>query len=51
MIKYAVIFLLGVYVGQDHSIPNVRKKSVEMYNELKKTQIYKQFMNDFINKK
>jgi hypothetical protein len=49
MIKYAAIFVLGIYVGQDHSIPNVRKKALELYSELQKTDIYKQFMNE--NKK
>jgi hypothetical protein len=42
MIKYAAIFLLGIYIAQDHSIPNVRKTAIEMYNEL--PEIYKQFM-------
>lgn len=39
MIRYIIIFLTGVFVGQEYGdvIPNVRLKTIEMYREFKKT--------------
>lgn len=48
MIKYSLIFLTGVFVGQEYrSIPNVRVKVYEIYEELRKSDFYKKLRDDF----
>jgi hypothetical protein len=53
MIKYTVVFLLGVFVGQEYGvqIPNVKSKTVEYYNQLTNTEFYKKIRDDFNKKK
>ena len=52
MIKYTVVFFLGVYVGQEYkAIPNVRMKAVEYYNQFTTTEFYKKIKEDFNTKK
>lgn len=52
MLKYSIAFLLGVYVGQQYgtALPNLKKKSEEIYENFKKSDFYKK-VNDDINKK
>jgi hypothetical protein len=52
MLKYTVVFLIGVFVGQEYGtlIPNVKTKAIETFNEFKKTDLYKK-INDDLKKK
>ena len=51
--KNIIIFLFGVYIGQEfgETIPNVKKKSVEMYDNFIKTDFYKKLKEDMDMKK
>lgn len=42
MIRIIGVFLLGVYIGQEYGnkIPNVSKKSLEIFELFKNTEIY-----------
>lgn len=42
MIRITFVFLLGVYIGQEYgnNIPNVSKKSLEIFELFKNTEIY-----------
>lgn len=42
MIRITFVFLLGVYIGQEYgnNIPNVGKKSLEIFELFKNTEIY-----------
>ena len=42
LFKYSLLFLTGVFVGQEFKeVPNLRKKSIELYTEFQKTDFYK----------
>ena len=52
LIKYTITFLAGVYIGQEYgsTIPNVKVYTNNLYEQLKKTEFYKQVSSD-MNKK
>ena len=43
MLRLIGAFLLGVYVGQEYGkqIPDVKDKTMELYSEFKRTELYK----------
>lgn len=53
MIKYTVVFLFGVFVGQEYGkqFPNVKNKSINIYNQFTKSDFYKKVRDDFNKKK
>lgn len=48
MIRIVGVFLLGVYIGQEYgtNIPNINKKSIEIIEVLKQTEIYGMLSRD-----
>lgn len=53
IIKHTITFLFGIYVGQEYGkyIPNVKNKTMEYVNEIKKSEFYKKIDEDFIKSK
>lgn len=48
MIRLIGVFLLGVYVGQEFkNIPNINKHTNNIYETLKKTEIYNILSRDY----
>ena len=43
IIKYSIVFLTGIYVGQEYgnTIPNVKNYMIKSYNDFKNTDFYK----------
>lgn len=52
MIRTLIIFMTGVFVGQEYgnTIPNVKRKTYELYEYMKNTELYKKVENDLKNK-
>lgn len=52
MMRSLFAFIVGVYVGQEYGnlIPNVRKKTLEMFEEFKYTDFYKKLSEEIKNK-
>lgn len=48
MLRTLIVFVLGVYIGQEYgnTIPSVKLKSYEMYESLKSTDLYKKIRDD-----
>jgi hypothetical protein len=48
MLRSLVIFMVGVYVGQEYgsSIPSVKEKSYEMFEQFRTTDLYKKICED-----
>lgn len=42
MIQSLIIFLFGIYIGQEfgNNIPNVRQKTIDIWKELEKTKFF-----------
>lgn len=49
MIRTLVVFFAGVYIGQEYGnlIPSVKKKSGELFETFKQTDLYKKVVDDF----
>jgi hypothetical protein len=48
MIKYTIVFLAGVYIGQEYgyTIPNVKGGMIQAYDKFKNTELYKKIRDD-----
>ena len=48
MIQNICSFIFGVYIGQEFGtyIPNVKNKSIELFNDFKKTELYKNYLDN-----
>lgn len=49
MIKYTIVLLTGIYIGQEYgnNIPNVKEYTIKTYNDFTKTEFYKKIKEDF----
>ncbi len=47
MLRYTSTFILGIFIGQEYgkNIPNIKKSTIEIIKEIKKSEIYK-ILND-----
>ena len=45
--KSIIVFLLGVYIGQEYTIPNIKTESVKIYYIFTKSEFYNKLRNDF----
>jgi uncharacterized membrane-anchored protein YhcB (DUF1043 family) len=46
--RLLIAFVVGIYVGQEYGrlLPNVRNKTMEIFEELKNTDLYKKVRED-----
>ena len=49
MLRSLLIFAFGVFVGQEYgsSLPNIKLKTYEMFDNFKETDLYKKLNEDF----
>jgi hypothetical protein len=47
MLRYTGTFIFGIFLGQEYgkSIPNIKKTTIEVIKEIKKSEIYR-IIND-----
>jgi hypothetical protein len=53
MFRSLFIFAVGVYIGQEYGtlIPSVKLKTYEVFDNVRKTELYKKMCEDMYNKK
>lgn len=53
MLRSLFIFAVGVYIGQEYGtlIPNVKIKTYEAFDNIRRTELYKKMCEDIHNKK
>lgn len=52
MFRSILIFAFGVYIGQEYgtTIPNIKMRTYEMFDQFSKSELYKKIHEDFKGK-
>lgn len=47
LIQYSIVFLAGVYVGQEYkNVPSVKNQAIKLYGQFKETDFYKKLSKE-----